>query len=72
MTELRQKALAFAVSHYLETYPQNISFEDICYLVRESKWDETLNAWEPYKGCGGDWIADQIEIMASLLEVTFG
>ena len=72
MTELREKALAFAISHYLSTYPQNTSFEDICHLVRENEWSENLIPWEPFEDCAGEWLADEIEVMASLLEVTFG
>jgi hypothetical protein len=72
MTEIREKALAFAVSHYLSFFPENTSFEDIVYMVRESQWSDELVAWEPFEDSTGDWIADQIEIMASVLEVTFG
>lgn len=72
MTELRQKALAFAVGHYLSSYPENMSFDDIIYYVRENDWNENLQPWEPFEDSTGDWIADEIEIMASLLEVTFG
>jgi hypothetical protein len=72
MTELRQKALAFAAAHYLVFYPENMSFDDIIYYVRENEWSDELQPWEYFEDCAGDWIADQIEIMASLLEVTFG
>ncbi len=72
MTELRQKSLAFAVGHYLSSYPENASFDDIIYLVRENEWSEELAPWEPFQDCAGEWIADEIGIMASLLEVTFG
>jgi len=73
MTELREKSLAFAVSHYLTFYPENTSFEEIIHRVRENDWiDDELEPWEYYQDCAGEWIADQIEIMASLLEVTFG
>jgi hypothetical protein len=72
MTELREKSLAFAISHYLSNHPENISFDDIIYMVRENEWSEDLTPWEPFQDCAGEWIADEIEIMASLLEVTFG
>jgi hypothetical protein len=72
MTELREKSLAFAISHYLSFFPENTSFEDIVYMVRESQWSDELVPWEPFEDSTGDWIADQIEIMASVLEVTFG
>jgi hypothetical protein len=72
MTELREKSLAFAISHYLSSHPENTSFDDIIYMVRENEWREDLTPWEPFQDCAGEWIADEIEIMASLLEVTFG
>jgi len=72
MTELRQKALAFAVSHYLKIYPQGNSFNEICELVRQNEWSDELQLQEVYSDCAGEWVADEIEIMASLLEVTFG
>jgi len=72
MTELREKSLAFAISHYLSNRPENTSFDDIIYMVRENEWSEDLTPWEPFQDCAGEWLADEIEIMASLLEVTFG
>lgn len=72
MTELREKALAFAVSHYLSFYPEDKSFNEIIEMVRQNEWGEELTAWEPFEDSSGDWLADQIEIMASVLEVTFG
>ncbi len=72
MTELREKALAFAISHYLQISPENKSFTDICELVRQNEWTEDLQLQEIYKDCAGEWVADEIEIMASVLEVTFG
>jgi hypothetical protein len=72
MTEIREKALAFAVSHYLSFYPEEKSFEEIVQLVRDSEWSDELVAWEPFEDSSGDWIADQIELMACLLEATFG
>ena len=72
MTELREKALAFAISHYLQVSPEKKSFNEICELVRLNEWSDELKLQEVYADCAGEWIADEIEIMASLLEVTFG
>lgn len=72
MTEIREKCLAFAVSHYLSFWPEKKSFEEIVEMVRQSEWDEELVAWEPFEDSRGEWLADQIEIMASVLEATFG
>lgn len=59
----------YALSHYLMYYPEDMGFEDVLKLVRES--DERVFAWDVFIECEPYELSHEIEAMRTSLEECF-
>lgn len=59
----------FAVSQFLSSYPEDVSFDELCDMMRD--YDENVIAWDPFFDSDPEELIDAISNMIDALQDTF-
>jgi uncharacterized protein YjaG (DUF416 family) len=60
---------AFAIRQYLESYPENVSFEDVLQKLKTGSPD--VNVWEPFEKLSSYDLANAISRLSHEIETQF-
>lgn len=60
---------AFAIRQYLESYPENVSFEDVLQKLKTGSPE--VNVWEPFEKLSSFDLANAISLLSNELERQF-
>lgn len=60
---------AFALKHYLESYPENVAFEDVLQKLKTGSPD--VDVWEPFEKLSSFDLANAISRLSHEIETQF-